>query len=264
MALETMPPVLAHLRALTGVIHFHMWAGAHPSARAQESGVECIELMTGGRGWVEIDGAWTELRPGDLLWHSEGERTIGRSDFTDPYRCLAVRVQVVPGSPRPVARLTRWEDLAELRAFTREAVALWADQRIPRETLLLHVYGSLLLKAQRHVVTRRDPALPESLARTLVRLERDHAQPLDVPALALESGWSPRQLHERFRRHLGTSPHAWLMQRRLRAAREHLAASDAPLAAIARASGFSSSATLCRAFRAATGLSPGAWREQQR
>jgi len=254
---------LQRLRALHAVSHYHQGAGIHPRPNAQAAGMECIELMTGGRGWVEIDDQWVEVRPGDLLWHIQGERTIGRSDFLDPYRCLALRVQVVVDGIRPAERLTRWDDLVEVRAFTRTAVALYADQRISRDAVLLHLYGTLLVHAHRHVVTRRDPALPEPLARVLARLEQDFAGPLDVPALADESGWSPRQLHERFRRHLGTTPHAWLMERRLRAAREKLAASDAPLAEIAQASGFSSAATLCRGFRAAAGLSPGEWRKQQ-
>ena len=56
-----------------------------------------MELVTTGRGWVRDGGDWREVTAGHLLWNDSGDETIARSDFADPYRCLAVRLRVTRG-----------------------------------------------------------------------------------------------------------------------------------------------------------------------
>lgn len=78
--------------------------------------------------------------------------------------------------------------------------------------------------------------------------------------LAAYLGVSPRTLARRFADQLGTSPGAWLLSRRVAAARTLLEETELPVEAIAARVGLSSPVNLRRRFRSATGTTPGAYR----
>jgi transcriptional regulator GlxA family with amidase domain len=78
------------------------------------------------------------------------------------------------------------------------------------------------------------------------------------------SGLSPDHFVQVFRSALGCTPHQYLVQCRLRHARELIASESHrwSLAEIALAAGFFDQAHLTRHFRRAFGQSPGQWRQQ--
>lgn len=253
---------LAHLRGLIATGDYQQAPGRHPAGRTIPVGQELVELVTAGRGWVEHEGVWIELTPGAIAWQCAGDRTIARSDFIDPYRCFTLAVHVVPGSPRPAPRVTRWEDVDEARAFVREVLRHGASGRADRDALAHWAYGRLLLQAK--LAAAGGTPLPAPLGRALRLIDDRWREGVTLDQLARAAGWSSSHLHAAFRSHLGTSPHRYLLARRLRAARELLAATAQPVAAVATACGFADAAAFCRAFRAAVGTSPAAWRRQQR
>ncbi|MGP3990160.1 GlxA family transcriptional regulator [Streptomyces sp. 3N207] len=84
--------------------------------------------------------------------------------------------------------------------------------------------------------------------------------PLSVDDLAAHLGVSPRTLARRFADRLGTSPGAWLLSRRVAAARTLLEETDLPVEAIATRVGLTSAVNLRRRFRDQVGTTPGAYR----
>ena len=82
--------------------------------------------------------------------------------------------------------------------------------------------------------------------------------------LADRLGLSPRQLQRLFRQHLDTTPQAYARVVRLRQAAWMLRHTDKAIAAIASDCGFADAAHMGRAFRAAHGMAPGAWRRTGR
>jgi AraC family transcriptional activator FtrA len=84
--------------------------------------------------------------------------------------------------------------------------------------------------------------------------------PLSVDDLAAQLGVSPRTLARRFAERLGTSPGAWLLSRRVAAARTLLEETDLPIDAIAARVGLTSAVNLRRRFRDRVGTTPGAYR----
>ena len=253
---------LAHVLGFAGAGPYRQEAGRHPLPTRILPGQERIELVTGGRGWVEHAGEWVAVSAGSLVWNTAGDHTIGRSDFADPYRCLAINFKVRPASPRVAPRVTRWEDPVEVDGFALRLVRLVADDDLDREALGAFAYARLLLQAR--LWTGRDLGrpLPAPLRRVVDALDGRYAEQLDIDLLARDAGWSPGHLHAMFRRHLGTSPHQYLLRRRIRAAREALGAHGQGLAGIAAATGFATAQALIRAFRRQLGMTPMAWRSR--
>jgi AraC-like DNA-binding protein len=107
------------------------------------------------------------------------------------------------------------------------------------------------------------PARPASrLAALLARVQAELALPWSTGTMAASAGMSVSRLHALFRAELDTSPHEWLLRRRLELACDWLAGSRRSIADIALASGFSDQSALTRAMRATFGTTPAAWRRE--
>ncbi|MYW64212.1 helix-turn-helix domain-containing protein [Streptomyces sp. SID8379] len=90
----------------------------------------------------------------------------------------------------------------------------------------------------------------------LERLE----QPLALRELAAHARMSPRTFARRFQEETGTSPGRWLIQQRVRRARDLLETSDLPVDRIAAEVGFATGTSLRQHLQAAIGVSPRAYR----
>jgi transcriptional regulator GlxA family with amidase domain len=90
----------------------------------------------------------------------------------------------------------------------------------------------------------------------------EYARPLSLAQLALTYGHNELRLLRDFRRAVGITPHAWITEVRLQAARRLLEHTDLPLAAVAQDCGFAHQSHLGSALRQATGLTPRQYRLQ--
>ena len=95
-------------------------------------------------------------------------------------------------------------------------------------------------------------------------MDRDYAQPLDVPALARIAHVSPAHFARTFRATFGETPHRYLQRRRIERAMALLRDTDMPVTDICMQVGFSSLGTFSRTFQALIGESPSAYRRQRR
>ncbi len=234
--------------------------GTQPSAYPVQASGEIVEVVTKGRGWVWEGDEWMEVRPGAMLWHVDGDTTIGKSDPKAPYSCLAVRMEGNEGG-RPFARFSSWPDLGELVSFTDEAIRMFLDETFDRECLLDYLYSKLRYQHLLYLHRRENLLLPEPLRVVKASIETRFAEPLRVESLAREAGWSVPHLHERFRETYGSSPRQMILDRRLRAAREHLVGTGYSIKEIAALTGFTHSSAFCSSFRKAFGVTPKAYRD---
>lgn len=104
--------------------------------------------------------------------------------------------------------------------------------------------------------TRLDPRVEQAIARMEARVDA----PEPVSHTAREVGLSPRHMENLFRQALGLTPAAYALSLRLQAARRLITDTRHPLSEIALRTGFSSPATLSRAFRKRFGAPPSALR----
>ncbi|MDQ8199111.1 AraC family transcriptional regulator [Pelagicoccus enzymogenes] len=245
---------------LRSVVHYHQMAGTQPVPHPVGRGWEIVEVVTSGRGWVQIDSEWVEVLPGALLWHMEGDCTIGRSDPDEPYSCFAVRIE---GSlaPRHVPRLSFWPEVGQVQALAAETIRMFLDESFDRSALLDYLYSKLRYRSLLYEYRRDTVSVPEQLRSVRAMIESRYAESLKVESLAKAVGWSVPHLHDRFRAHFGTSPRQAILECRLRSAREQLVGTGLSIKEIAVATGFTHSSAFCSSFRRAMGMTPKAYRD---
>jgi AraC-like DNA-binding protein len=109
-------------------------------------------------------------------------------------------------------------------------------------------------------VTRPDLDDLVRLRRARDRMDRDYAQPLDVPALAREALMSPGHFSRSFRAAFGETPYSHLMTRRIERAKALLRRGDVTVTEVCFEVGCTSLGTFSTRFTELVGESPSAYR----
>jgi AraC-like DNA-binding protein len=119
-----------------------------------------------------------------------------------------------------------------------------------------------LTEVLKRLVSADFPAFNESrrftppVAKARARIEEDPSSQTTLAELAALSGVSRYQIVRAFARELGTTPHAYLVQCRVRLARQFLLSGET-LADVAQRAGFSDQSHMTRAFVRQFGITPG-------
>jgi len=151
---------------------------------------------------------------------------------------------------RPVARDPH---LAQLVVHLLACLTSPRPDALATEEALLR---SLIHALQRHGVAQPfSGGPPPSIAKALQRLNAAPQSNVSLAELAALSGVSRFQLLRGFVRELGITPHAYLVQRRVRLARHFLAQGQTPVQA-ALNTGFADQSHMTRAFLRHIGVTP--------
>lgn len=127
--------------------------------------------------------------------------------------------------------------------------------RFRDDELLADAFGTLLLRnggGSPRAPAYRDAAIVRAV---VASMQAQHAEKLSLATLAAGAGLTPFQLIVLFKRTVGLTPHAYLIQIRLNVAREHLRRGS-PLADSATAAGFYDQSALTRHFKRWYGITP--------
>ncbi|MFI0424518.1 GlxA family transcriptional regulator [Spongiactinospora sp. 9N601] len=110
---------------------------------------------------------------------------------------------------------------------------------------------------QAQFIEHRDPeGDPDDLAPALQWMHDNLDKPLTLADIAAQAAMSTRSLSRRFRARLGMTPLQWLLDQRVRRARELLETTGLPVERIARITGFGSVEALRHHFARQVGLRP--------
>jgi len=219
-------------------------------------------------------GARHYAGPGDVLFNlpldvHDGAPFGDGYSYRMTYPTVAFMQQVasvvcgrtVTATPTFKASVVRDPDGARIFADAHAALESGLDA-LADEELLLRAYGRLLT---RHADIR--PAElgrePTAVARVREAIEQRYAESVTLAELAQIARLSTYHLIRAFRAEVGLTPHAYLIDVRVRRARDLLRADLAPVEVALRA-GFADQAHLTRAFKARIGVGPGAYRRALR
>ncbi|MCK2086244.1 AraC family transcriptional regulator [Aeromonas sp. 3925] len=122
-----------------------------------------------------------------------------------------------------------------------------------------HLFSRQLLA--RLTPARWDDRPPRHLQRAAELMQDDSASPLSLSQLSAVAGLTPSHFVRAFSHHYGMTPHAYLLDRRIRHARTLLRQGQ-PLAEVALASGFADQAHFQRQFKRRVAATPGQYRTQ--
>lgn len=122
-----------------------------------------------------------------------------------------------------------------------------------------HLFSRQLLA--RLTPARWDDRPPRHLQRAAELMQDDSASPLSLSQLSAVAGLTPSHFVRAFSHHYGMTPHAYLLDQRIRHARSLLRQGQ-PLAEVALASGFADQAHFQRQFKRRVAATPGQYRTQ--
>jgi AraC-like DNA-binding protein len=173
-------------------------------------------------------------------------------------------VFIVRPPPGPLAEWVRATvafalQQAEIAPLGPDAVTTRLPELLLTEVLRIHLASTPAIDSG-WIAALHDPLLNPALA----ALHADPARRWTVPELARMVATSRSALDGRFREVLGLSPIRYLTEWRLHLARDLLAMTDLPVAAIARRVGYEAEEAFSRAFKRAYGRSPALWRADHR
>jgi AraC-like DNA-binding protein len=108
-----------------------------------------------------------------------------------------------------------------------------------------------------------DPLDLVRLRRARDTIDRDYAEPLDVPALARAALMSPGHFSRSFRSAFGETPYSYLMTRRIERAKALLRRGDLTVTEVCMAVGCTSLGSFSTRFTELVGESPSAYRARR-
>jgi len=126
-------------------------------------------------------------------------------------------------------------------------------------TLASYVYGRYTSQTERRAQRK---SLPLAQSQRLVEFVEDNlGENLSLAGLALMAGYSPDHFARLFKATVGLSPHQYILERRIDRAKTLLRERNHSMVDVAILCGFASQAHLNVAFKARTGVTPGAYRK---
>lgn len=218
-----------------------------------------VGLVRAGGGSVRIGAVTRPLVRGDVVVARAGTVTHTRWHVPSEVAVAFVLPEELPPHATHCANGLAVVPDPDLGAL---AAALDGALRSAADTLLLQgMIEDLVARAARHLgasPASRGRREPRAVQRAIELLHEGFAQGITLDDLARETGLNKHYLHKAFRAHVGMPPHAYLAEIRMNHARRLIRAGT-PLGDVALSVGFCDQSHLTRAFRAAHGITPGAY-----
>lgn len=211
-----------------------------------------------GSGRIDVPSATLSPQPYHLVVYPPGLPHAESSNPSDPEETVFMSIDV-PGDPPAGAHLVLPDHSGELGWLCGR---IHAEHRMFGTTPLAGSYVSAFLHLVDRLWGKGVPVRHDSIDTVLQHIHTNYALDISLDVLAGVACMSKNHLAHLFRTRLGTSPLRYLQQVRIEMAKRLLGTSSMPIHEVASQVGFADPLYFSRAFRAACGLSPRAYRQQ--
>lgn len=273
----------------TSLLLEHHRTGSVPDYRPKPTPDQSLFILT--RGQLDLAarerGRWTKttydvgsagLTPGGMAaefrLEARGSRTMDLANLFLPPRFLDEAVDHYRRAGQPFREEPLWslgfhdplvaQAIASLlQAMSAGAPDLYAEtvgQWLATHLLAKHTSWTAFASRDRSPGVLGD----RRLARVVEYMTEHFGEPIDLTRLSREAGMSKFHFAHVFRARTGMTPHRYLVQLRMNAARRMLVSSERTVAEIAAACGYESPAHFGAAFHRRFAASPGAYRAKHR
>jgi AraC family transcriptional regulator len=261
------------------LVRFAQPAGEYPDPPTADYTLALNERGA-GRMWFDIGFGRRELAfvPGHLVLKPPGVATVFGADRPHQKSFVSLPAGMVDGILCDTGAERRGFDALHTGAFSAPPAArildlLWneadpdtAHGRLFAEGAVLALLGVLMGLASRGHPGCSRPGAMSALRVARVRdwVMAHLAEPFTLAQMAAVACLSPYHFSRSFKLATGLSPRAFAQACRIERARELLAHTPMPVAAVAQACGFSDQSHFTTSFVRAAGTTPGRFRRMQR
>ncbi len=221
---------------------------------------ECVELLTGGTLFFEVDGERRKFGKGTIFWHVSREKTIWDTPPDDPYRCQVFHFETHPPS-RTVPRVTLWRDSEAVDRFCTETFQAFHSGENNHTELAAYCYSALYWRA-RNSAPLFSGGISEPLRKAVKYLDEHFFTGITPKEVAEYAGISRPYLFKLFKEELQTSPHQYLLKLRLNMAKRLLAGENFSIKEISSECGFETLEVFYRQFKNSAQMTPADYRKQ--
>ncbi len=223
-----------------------------------------IEFHNSDSGTSYIDGKAYKICEGAVICAKPGQRRHSilplRSHF----------LHIEPSSPEINELLDSLPDffvvqgIDEYVELTRKITLShkFGDRRDALYTysLLFSLFHRLCTENVNGVAVNKDYKNSEVIASAISYMDEQFTRKCTLEDVAQSVNFSPIYFHNVFKRAMGITPYQYIIERRMRLAREYLTMSDKSVAEIAENCGFESQSYFNYAFKKEVGMTPGQYR----
>lgn len=223
---------------------------------------ETIEVLTGGNVYYDVDNEEKLFGPGAIFWHVSGDITIRKNVIENPYECLVLNFELNEMIPRQVPEVTVMRQPTKAENLSSEFLGAFHDPLFDKRRLGQYLYSRFLWEAYSAGIQPIANEYPRSLRLILEHIHKQYGKDILVEDLAQIGGVSAPYLFALFKKHLGVSPHQYLLNIRLKESCALLAGTTYRIKRVSDECGFMNTESFCRNFKKAFKMTPGKYRER--
>lgn len=235
---------------------------SHGKTACAQNG-HCLMCLTRGSRTIQSSGAKLCGKEGSVIYLPHGG--VYKTECSDDCDGILVKFAILDEAPsKPLAftpaKPNKWQTIFA------SIESAWLHQKPGAAARCMSLLYQAIAMIEEACVRVDLPSTRQaSLERSIEYLESNLKQPaFSVESMAPVSGMCPTYFRQQFRRMYGVSPKQYLLNMRIRLAKDLLATTDMYVTNVAAESGFSSLYYFSKAFKGATGKSPRAYRESVR
>ena len=222
-----------------------------------------LELFISGKGETVINGVPYENRTDNLVFGKLGETRYSTDAYicyfihiqTDEFKDLFEKISTVIHCSTPSVIRNCFEDIVRIRQNQSEENELLLQSKVYELLYHFYHYSKVAARAEKLRIDHR------VINKAIEFIDSNFSKDILLKDIADSISFSPTYFHKIFTAYTGQTPHKYLLQKRITAAKHYLLTTDIPISEVAGMCGFSSFSYFDYQFKKQVGMTPHKYRD---